>query len=172
MAISDLRGEIATVARSAWDLDENEISDFRRSLISVAEQNDVGDEFEECAEERNFADCLEEYAEEVNLDKDLKDDWGDAPEDLMDNLRDVGDAWGAEERDEARSIAYEADLDQLNKKCAQGKIDEVQDEIDMDAVEDRTTIGNNISNFSECVEAVSAAKDLSGSLKEAWDVDG
>lgn len=172
MAISDLRGQIATTARDAWDLDDDEISDFRRALIDAADANDISEEFEDCAEERNFAECLEDYAEEVNLDEDLKDSWTGAPDDLMDNLRDVGSAWGPEERDEARAIAYDANLDDLNKKCAQGKLEEVQSEIDMDVVDERTTIGQQIGSFSECVEAVSAAQDLSGALKEAWDVDG
>jgi len=172
MAISDLRGQIATTARSAWDLDEDEISDFRQNLISAADNLGVGDEFEDCAEEQNFKACLEEFAEEEDLDDELENEWDGAPDDLMDNLRDVGDVWGAEERDEARGIAYDANLDELNKKCSQGKIQDVQDELDMDVVDEQTTVGTNISNFSECVEAVAAAKDLSGALKEAWDVDG
>jgi hypothetical protein len=172
MAISDLRGAIATTARNAWDLDEDEISDFRRSLINAADSLDIADEFEECAEERNFQSCLEEYAEDAGLDDELEGEWGDAPDDLMDDLRDVGDAWGPDERDEARAIAYDANLDELNKKCAQGKIDEVQEELDMDVVAEETTVGQQISNFSECVEAVSAAQGVSDALKEAWDVDG
>jgi len=172
MTVDEIRGNIRDVARSAWDLDDDEISNFRGTLRSTSSGLGVSDAFEECTQERNFRSCLIEWAAENELDDAFEGDWEDnAPSGLLDNLRDIGDAWGPEEVQQARDIALNADLDRLNRMCSRGQIDDVQDELDMDAVDD---LGgpNNITNFQECVEAVALAQDLSSTLKDAWGTNG
>ena len=171
MALEDIKSNLAQFAGDAWDLSDEEISDFRNTLRSTSSDLGVSDEFADCAEERDFQTCLEDWAEDNGLDDAFEGDWDDAPASIRDNLRNIRNAWGPEEREAARQIAMDADLDVLNRKCSRGQIDDVADQLDMDEVEEQGGPAQ-ITNFRECVEAVSIAQDVSSALKAEWGTDG
>lgn len=171
MTLEDIKSNLAAAAGDAWDLDDEEISDFRQTLQNTSSDMGVSDAFQDCTEQRNFRQCLKDWTEDNALDDAFEGDWEDAPASIRDNLRDIRNAWGSEEREAAREIALNNDLDTLNRKCARGQIDDVEGQLDMDNVEE---LGGpaSINSFAECVEAVSIAQDVAGDLKDEWGTNG
>lgn len=163
--LDNLRKSLESNLKSAYSSDE--AVQFRQALEDDF-SDDVADAFEECAKGNgggsSFKDCVQQVADDHGLSDSAASSFAsNVPDGVMNALMQVGDQWSADDREVVRSIALDANLDTLNRACAEGDYQEVVDELSLDS---------QPTSFQDCVTLVSEAQDVRSSLKSAWNTDG
>lgn len=159
--LENLRQSLESNLSGAYNTEE--AVEFRQALEDDF-SDDVADAFEECAKGERGGSSFKECVQTVADENDLSDDAADAfasnvPDAVMNALMQVGDQWSASDREAVRSIALDANLDTLNRACAEGEYQDVVDELSLDS---------QPTSFQDCVTVVSEAQDVRSALKDAW----
>lgn len=159
--LETIREELTNNLNQAYSGEE--ANEFRQELESSFSDS-VAEAFADCAggdgPGSNFQECVEMVAENNGLSDDAKSAFeSNVPDGVMNALMNVGSVWDAEAREAVRKITLDADLDTLNRNCAQGNYRSVADEIGSDSTP---------TNFQDCVSMVSEAQDVRSALRDAY----
>lgn len=169
MANEDLvnyRQDLSEDFSSLWDELDSVIQNMKRDF-----SQDDRDNFKECTGENppmgdNVTECLEMVAAEMGVADSFRRKLNNA-DGLVSNLRSQGRA-AAESNSVSEAVRGAADFAQvseLNRLCAQGRYDDVEDEIPDDAL---AAVQGSVDSYTDCVSATSEAADLRNSLKTAY----
>lgn len=157
-ALVDIRNALIDFVPQQWSTDE--ALDFA-SQLDDAFEGSLEDAYEECTKQgaQSLKDCLEDEADDADLSGTFGSTWENAPEEMVNALRRVRTQWNSDARNAIRQVALDANLDTLNRLCANGEYQEVQEELGVDSAP---------GTFQECVSATSEAQDIRSQLKDAW----
>lgn len=162
--LESLREQLESELTAAFTGDE--AREFREALEDSFPDN-VASAFEDCAEGSgpgsSFQECVEQVAEENGLSGDASAAFdSNVPDGVMNALLNVGTQWSADQRQAVRDVATSNNLDELNRDCARGNYQDVKSSLGVDQTP---------TNFQDCVQMVSDAKDIRGDLKSLWGTD-
>jgi len=154
-----------------WDELEDVISNMKRSF----DEQDRAD-FKECTNASslprgdNPAECLELTAAEIGVAEDFRRRLNNA-DGLVSSLRSAGRKAAEDNNvsDAVRSVADFAKAGELNRMCARGEYDNVEDMAADDAVD---VVGGSIDTYQDCVTVSAENADLRESLKSAYGTQG